>query len=179
MVAKLYDITHTTGMRIDWHEGDIVRKLRETANKTQEEVAEKANVRTATMSKLERTGKFDIETLKKVCNALNVEIGDIYSTIDLMTKPAPLQASDGFTCTHPEHRKLYEVFEIIFERHPRIGAWLSGSMPEFLAALGSEPLAGPTPKGNDFSADVPLGRTDRYKALDDAGAAKRQKYGRR
>lgn len=74
-------------MALNWHVGDVVRKLRDAADKTQEKLAAEVKIRPATISAIERTGKYDPETLEKIAPALKTTVAEIYALVPTATAP--------------------------------------------------------------------------------------------
>lgn len=71
MVAVMYNIKKQLGQKI--------KKLRKSRSLTQEKLAEIINIEVPSLSNIE-TGKFapSVDTLQKICEALNVEPWEFY-----------------------------------------------------------------------------------------------------
>lgn len=63
---------------LDWHLGDVVRKLREQRRWNQQRLAEAAGVNKATIVRVEEGGNSKRETLAAVAAALGVSLGELF-----------------------------------------------------------------------------------------------------
>jgi len=152
-------------MKIEWHAGDVIKKLRESADLTQEQLAELAKIpRTATIGAVENTGNYKRETLKKIASALNVRDADILSLIPgNELAPAQTQPDSGLCPNNPEHRKYQIMLDQIFHENEQRGEWIRGNVITF-----HERLFGPsggerndiTSKDRPFSAQPNMIPTD-------------------
>jgi DNA-binding Xre family transcriptional regulator len=101
---------------IRFHIGDVVRKLRErdAVKMRQCDLAEAIGSRTATISVLEKTGKFRPETIERIAKALGITVSEIYSLVPEdrdKPKPAPIADPTAMLCTDPDHRMLQQKLD--------------------------------------------------------------------
>lgn len=66
---------------LNWHIGDVVRKLREERRWNQTKLAQVAKVNKATVVRIEEGGNSKRETLEAVARALGVSLGVLYSQV--------------------------------------------------------------------------------------------------
>ena len=124
------------------HEGDVVRKLRETRSWSKDRLAAAAGVRPNTIGEMERTGARNLQTLRSVAQALGISVEDIFCLLRELKKPEPPAASTGQQ-VNPAHRKLHEYFEYILCTGSPQAGWLAGNIATFYAQLtGTEPDTG-------------------------------------
>lgn len=59
--------------------GSTIRALRKAKQWTQEDLAKRAGIDRATVSRIERNERYELATLKKIANGLGVELSDLFS----------------------------------------------------------------------------------------------------
>lgn len=69
------------GVQLEWHVGDVVRKLREQRRWTQPKLAAASGVNKGTIVNVEEGGNPKIETLTKVAGGLGLTIAQLYALI--------------------------------------------------------------------------------------------------
>lgn len=131
-------------MRITWHVGDVIRKLRQNAGMNQSDLAKMiSGKRTATISKIEQSGKCRLATLKEIANALGVTDADMLGMIP--GKDPNIEASYAFACNNPKHTKLHILLEDILNgQREDADEWRNGIIAN-LRAMRLAALIGDTP----------------------------------
>lgn len=165
------------GMAIKWHVGDVVKKLREAAEMTQKELASLADVRPATISAVEKTGRHDPETLIKFAPFLKSSISNMYALIPGSDSINPASVADAhtFTCSIPEHSSLHRYLERILTEDKHAAGWIEGNLIMFNRALGLLPSGDTPPKRNNVTI-APVRLTDKA-AIDPTAKKSRKKFG--
>jgi transcriptional regulator with XRE-family HTH domain len=137
-LAVFYDFGENYGMTIEWHVGDVLKKLRESVKKTQREIADYAKVRMATISSIESTGKYNPETLRKYAAALKMSVAEIHALVPSgdVSKPASGADSEALLCDNPDHRKLFKILDGILhtEEQCDVPGFGRTSLPHAIAA---------------------------------------------
>jgi transcriptional regulator with XRE-family HTH domain len=149
MLVSPHASVNNYGMAIEWNVGDVIRKLRQSANLTQEQLADLTDLRPATISAIETTGNYKPETLKAIAKALQVSLADIYSLIPDKT-PKPTSPADSICPdNNPDHISYHQEMEKILHEYP-VGERIT---PVALSALRAmiEAASGPAPEGDHGS----------------------------
>lgn len=100
---------------LNWHIGDIIRKLRESqqkrnGDKTIPSLAGAVGITAYWMGQIEATGKCNTTTLEHIARALNTTVDFIYSELP---QPAPLQHSEGPALCCEAHKNLHVLLNKI------------------------------------------------------------------
>jgi transcriptional regulator with XRE-family HTH domain len=83
---------------LEWHIGDVVRKLREACGLSRNELADRAGIRPNTLGEVERNvSNFERETLAKVAIALNVTVEGLYAQLPGVSVPVTTDPADAET----------------------------------------------------------------------------------
>jgi transcriptional regulator with XRE-family HTH domain len=124
---NLYNVDNYA-MSIEWHIGDIVRKLRENVRKTQADLSKLTKLRPATISSIENTGKYDPESLERIAQALKTTVDYIYEQKRLANEKPVLQpTTHAFACPHHGHKNLHKMLEdILTSERPDKEIWIAG-----------------------------------------------------
>lgn len=69
---------------VEFKEGDLLEKLRESSGLTQEQLAKKANIRAATISDNENAVKCSRKCLDKVLPVLGLKLSEFYSELEAL-----------------------------------------------------------------------------------------------
>jgi len=138
---------------IQFHEGDVVRKLREKRKISRQKLAKMAGMRAATLGRIEKTGKYRPEKLKDLSKILGSSESEILSLVPvIMLQPAPLQPNIGI-CNDPEH------MDLLRRTDQALHDGISTRAME-LGMLALMEMLSPSPKGKDFSAEAPIRTSD-------------------
>jgi len=100
---------NSTGM-LEFHVGDIIRKLREKSGITRAELASRAGLRRNTITDIERYGKPERESVEAIAKALGYSVSMIYAELEAITKP-PAGTDSSAICD--EHKDLHLKLEAI------------------------------------------------------------------
>jgi transcriptional regulator with XRE-family HTH domain len=79
----------TTLMKLGWHIGDVVRKIREDLGWKQNQLAKLAHVHVTTIGRFENTGSYEPETAEKIASALSLRVADLHAAIPESTADLP------------------------------------------------------------------------------------------
>jgi transcriptional regulator with XRE-family HTH domain len=139
-------------MRIRWHVGDVIGKMREIKGMTRAELAKKSDLSAYWMGQIEKSGKFKGEKLENIARALGISVSDLYSEVP---QPAPLKPQIGLCETNADHRKYQVMLDEIFHKHEEKGEWIRGNVITFHERLfpGS---TGDTPPEGQHGPGRPL-----------------------
>lgn len=77
-------------MTIDWHVGDVVRKLREARRWNQKRLATVAKINKATIVSVEENAPgTKRETYEKIAVALRMSLGELFSMVPMISQAPP------------------------------------------------------------------------------------------
>lgn len=82
-LAQLQDLSH---MRLEWHIGDIVEKLREQSGLGQKELAAASGVSVATIGRVEAGREAEPDTIKKLAGGLGVRVSELYAALEVLVE---------------------------------------------------------------------------------------------
>lgn len=113
-------------MAIEWHVGDVVRKLRDSAGLTQGLLAKAVCTRPATICRIEKTGKHKPEILAKIAQALKTTVANIHAQA-----PAAASMADPKPICQKHQRLLEMLDEILHDESSPLGSWIAGNVITF------------------------------------------------
>lgn len=90
------------GVRIEWHIGDVVRKLREAKRWNQLRLAEVAGLNKGTIVSVEEGANVKVETMQAVAKGLGLTMAQLYTLLPATgeeTAQAPAVAGESFRPT--------------------------------------------------------------------------------
>lgn len=82
-------------MKLDWHVGDVVRKLRDERHWNQDRLAKAAGIHKTTVVRVEQNvGGVTRESYEKIATALKLSLGELFSMVPLPPESVPRKSSD-------------------------------------------------------------------------------------
>jgi len=143
ILADLRNLGDNRAHMIEWHVGDVIKKLREKAGIKKGKFAFLAKMRPATLGAIEKTGRHDPASLEKIASTLRVSVAEIHAQVPgtNILKPAP-----PLVCSDSAHLELLQITDQAMHDgipeeaiHSGIQALLfAGRLPPGSAAVGSE-----------------------------------------
>lgn len=133
-LEEIYVSCQNRRMKLDWHVGDVIGKVREMRDKTRAELAKDIGLSAYSMGQIEKTGKCRNTTLEKIAKALKVSIGFLYEETP---NAAPLQGSIEYLCPNPIHRKLLSHLEEMLH-DAQYAPWISANVVNLHAGMKGE-----------------------------------------
>ena len=151
MLANLAEEPRIDAMNIQWHVGDVVRKMRESTLvrdragehfMKQRELATKAGLRMATVSAVEQRGRYNQDTLEKIASALRTSVGDMYQIVQRCN------SGEGSVCASgsAEHLLYQKLLERILHATDQVWGQAIIANLRAMAAMASPE---PAPEGQD------------------------------
>lgn len=148
-LSKLFDV------------GGLVRALRESKGiKGEEKIKKHLHTDKDTLSRIERTSRFDTEILERIAKALGTSIAELYAARDAirLAEASQARAAGAYVCPDPKHEILHRWLDELLARSPAARAGIianiglmyaaitrgSTELPEELKDLAAPPI--PEPK---------------------------------
>jgi transcriptional regulator with XRE-family HTH domain len=119
-------------MTTQWHVGDAIRKLRETAGLTRAKLATMAQLRPNTLGEIEKSGRCNIGTLERIASALGSSLQTVYAMVETKSAempPVPCQ----------EHEELFRKLEAILHGKPEWATAIMKAVDGLMTSIQTGP----------------------------------------
>jgi transcriptional regulator with XRE-family HTH domain len=100
-----------SGVRLDWHIGDVVRKLRELRKWNQGRLAKAAGINKGTVVSIEANANVKRDSMEAVARGLGMSLGEIYALVPTPTetqradRPSSATVGRQFPYDGPDRRR--------------------------------------------------------------------------